>query len=105
MRCFSEVGWFSRTKRTPALSATFRNRMGLNDETRLGTKFPLLSLDREKIPRPAMRNCLRLVLCPSFIRRFALIMPFPGMRRQLLAKIEKALNHKKSLLYLRAAEE
>src|ERR1700731_625038 len=88
IRCFSGVGWFSKTKRTPALSATFRNRMGLNDATRLGTKFPVLSLGRKKTPRPAVRNCLRLVLRPSFIRRFALvIMPFPGMMRQILAKI------------------
>src|ERR1700674_3474376 len=95
MRCFSEVGRFSRTKRTPALSATFRNRMGLNDATRLGAKFPLLSLGRKKTPRPAVRNCLRLVLRPSFIRRYALvIMPFPGMTRQILAKIGIALSHR-----------
>src|SRR5437762_12584178 len=67
IRCFWGVGWFSSTKCNPALSATFRYRIGLSEATPVGTALCLWIVGSKKAPRPEARNCLRLVLSFSFI--------------------------------------
>src|SRR5580692_8907478 len=63
IRCFCGVGLFCRTKCSPALSATFRKRIGLNDVARF-----VFSGGKNKNPRPAARNSLRVLLLMRFTR-------------------------------------